>query len=113
VQGFENFLHRAFFGQKRFSLEGTDTMVPMLDEIIREAAGAGARDVLIGMAHRGRLNVLTHVLGKPYEMMVEAFLSAQQVPAAMRRRTRTSPRATSSTTWGGRTSARWRARACA
>ncbi|HEX8672025.1 MAG TPA: 2-oxoglutarate dehydrogenase E1 component [Longimicrobium sp.] len=80
VQGFENFLHRAFFGQKRFSLEGTDTMVPMLDEIIREAAGAGARDVLIGMAHRGRLNVLTHVLGKPYEMMVEAFLSAQHVP---------------------------------
>ena len=80
VQGFENFLHRAFFGQKRFSIEGTDTMVPMLDEIIREAAGAGARDVLIGMAHRGRLNVLTHVLGKPYEMMVGAFLSAQQVP---------------------------------
>jgi 2-oxoglutarate dehydrogenase E1 component len=80
VQGFENFLHRAFFGQKRFSIEGTDTMVPMLDEIIREAAGAGARDVLIGMAHRGRLNVLTHVLGKPYEMMVEAFLSAQHVP---------------------------------
>jgi 2-oxoglutarate dehydrogenase E1 component len=80
VQGFENFLHRAFFGQKRFSIEGTDTMVPMLDEIIREAAGAGARDVLIGMAHRGRLNVLTHVLGKPYEQMVGAFLSAQQVP---------------------------------
>jgi 2-oxoglutarate dehydrogenase E1 component len=52
----------------------------MLDEIIREAAGAGARDVLIGMAHRGRLNVLTHVLGKPYEMMLEAFLSAQHVP---------------------------------
>jgi 2-oxoglutarate dehydrogenase E1 component len=80
VQGFENFLHRAFFGQKRFSIEGTDAMVPMLDEIIREAAGAGARDVLIGMAHRGRLNVLTHVLGKPYEMMLEAFLSAQHVP---------------------------------
>jgi 2-oxoglutarate dehydrogenase E1 component len=80
VQGFENFLHRAFFGQKRFSIEGTDAMVPMLDEIIREAAGAGTRDVLIGMAHRGRLNVLTHVLGKPYEMMLEAFLSASQVP---------------------------------
>ena len=80
VQGFENFLHRAFFGQKRFSIEGTDTMVPMLDEIIREAAGAGARDVLIGMAHRGRLNVLTHVLGKPYEMMLEAFLGASAVP---------------------------------
>jgi len=80
VQGFENFLHRAFFGQKRFSIEGNDAMVPMLDEIIREAAGSGARDVVIGMAHRGRLNVLTHVLGKPAEMMIEAFLGAKAVP---------------------------------
>ncbi|HYW06896.1 MAG TPA: 2-oxoglutarate dehydrogenase E1 component [Longimicrobium sp.] len=80
VQGFENFLHRAFFGQKRFSIEGNDAMIPMLDEIIREAAGSGARDVVIGMAHRGRLNVLTHVLGKPAEMMIEGFLGANTVP---------------------------------
>jgi len=78
VEGFERFLHRAFFGQKRFSIEGTDAMVPMLDEIIAEAAGAGAADVMIGMAHRGRLNVLTHVLGKPYEMMLAGFKVAQQ-----------------------------------
>jgi 2-oxoglutarate dehydrogenase E1 component len=78
VEGFERFLHRAFFGQKRFSIEGTDAMVPVLDEIIAEAAGAGADDVLIGMAHRGRLNVLTHVLGKPYEMMLAGFKVAAQ-----------------------------------
>ncbi|HEX5724816.1 MAG TPA: 2-oxoglutarate dehydrogenase E1 component [Longimicrobiaceae bacterium] len=80
VEGFEKFLHRAFFGQKRFSIEGTDAMVPMLDEIIREAAAAGATDVLIGMAHRGRLNVLTHVLEKPYALMLKGFQSAQQQP---------------------------------
>ena len=78
VEGFEKFLHRAFFGQKRFSIEGTDLLVPMLDEIIDLAAEADARDVLIGMAHRGRLNVLTHVLGKPYEMMLAGFRSAQE-----------------------------------
>jgi 2-oxoglutarate dehydrogenase E1 component len=78
VQGFENFLHRAFFGQKRFSIEGTDAMVPMLDEIIAQAGQAGADDVLIGMAHRGRLNVLTHVLDKPYAMMLAGFKAAQE-----------------------------------
>ncbi|HEX6748592.1 MAG TPA: 2-oxoglutarate dehydrogenase E1 component [Longimicrobium sp.] len=82
VDGFERFLHRTFFGQKRFSIEGTDAMVPMLDEVVREAAEAGGREVLIGMAHRGRLNVLTHVLGKPYAMMLAGFQSAQLAPAA-------------------------------
>jgi len=82
VDGFERFLHRTFFGQKRFSIEGTDAMVPMLDEVVAGAAQAGAHDVLIGMAHRGRLNVLTHVLGKPYPMMLAGFQSAQLAPAA-------------------------------
>jgi 2-oxoglutarate dehydrogenase E1 component len=81
VEGFERYLHRTFFGQKRFSIEGTDLMVPMLDETIAAAARAGARHVVIGMAHRGRLNVLTHVLGKPYAMMVSAFQSAQRTPS--------------------------------
>ena len=76
VEGFEKYLHKAFFGQKRFSLEGTDTMVPILDTVIDEAAAAGARDVVIGMAHRGRLNVLTHVLQKPYSMMLIGFAGA-------------------------------------
>ena len=80
VDGFEKFLHRTFFGQKRFSIEGTDTMVPILDEVIAEAAAAGAREVMIGMAHRGRLNVLTHVLEKPYPLMLAGFQSAQRNP---------------------------------
>jgi 2-oxoglutarate dehydrogenase E1 component len=81
VEGFERFLHRTFFGQKRFSIEGTDLMVPMLDTLIADAGAAGARDVLIGMAHRGRLNVLTHVLEKPYAKMLAGFQSAQKNPA--------------------------------
>jgi 2-oxoglutarate dehydrogenase E1 component len=74
VEGFEKYLHKAFFGQKRFSLEGTDTMVPVLDTVIQEAARAGVCDVVIGMAHRGRLNVLAHVLEKPYSMMIGGFV---------------------------------------
>ena len=76
VEGFEKYLHKSFFGQKRFSLEGTDAMVPVLDAVIDEAGKAGARDVVIGMAHRGRLNVLTHVLEKPYSMMIAGFAGA-------------------------------------
>ncbi|SDX51939.1 2-oxoglutarate dehydrogenase E1 component [Paenibacillus sp. CF384] len=73
VEQFETFLHRSFVGQKRFSIEGTDTLVPMLDEIVRELAHDGARHILMGMAHRGRLNVLTHVLGKPYTAIFGEF----------------------------------------
>ncbi len=73
VEGFEKFLHQTYLGQKRFSVEGTDTLIPMLDEIIREGATSGVREVVIGMAHRGRLNVLTHVLGKPYAAILAAF----------------------------------------
>ena len=60
VEGFEQYLRRSFLGQKQFSIEGLDTMVPMLDEAIELAAAAGAHEVVIGMAHRGRLNVLAH-----------------------------------------------------
>ena len=73
VEGFEKFLHQTYLGQKRFSIEGTDTLVPMLDAIVHEAAAEGVREVIIGMAHRGRLNVLTHVLGKPYAAVLAAF----------------------------------------
>lgn len=73
VEGFEKFLHRTFVGQKRFSIEGVDAMVPMLDQLIREGVRAGARNVSIGMAHRGRLNVLAHILGKPYENIFSEF----------------------------------------
>ncbi len=73
VEGFERFLHQTYLGQKRFSIEGTDTLVPMLDEIVHDAAAGGTREVVLGMAHRGRLNVLTHVLGKPYAAILAAF----------------------------------------
>ena len=76
VEHFEKFLHRTFVGQKRFSIEGLDILVPMIDEIVREGAENGARDVMIGMAHRGRLNVLAHVLGKPYEEIFSEFHTA-------------------------------------
>ncbi len=73
VEEFEQFLHRTFQGQKRFSIEGTDMLVPMLDEIIDDAVRSGTRDVTIGMAHRGRLSVLTHVLGKPFGQIFTEF----------------------------------------
>jgi 2-oxoglutarate dehydrogenase E1 component len=73
VDGLERFLGFAFQGKKRFSIEGTDALVPMLDASIDAGAQLGARKVVIGMAHRGRLNVLTHVLGKPYAALFAEF----------------------------------------
>jgi 2-oxoglutarate dehydrogenase E1 component len=73
VEAFERFLHRTFPGKTRFSIEGLDMMVPILDEIIADAAGGGSRHVLVGMAHRGRLNVLAHVLQKPYAQILAEF----------------------------------------
>ncbi|HLQ11169.1 MAG TPA: 2-oxoglutarate dehydrogenase E1 component [Ktedonobacteraceae bacterium] len=73
VEAFERFLHTTFPGQKRFSLEGTDVLVPMIDEIIKNAVGEGTHEVIIGMAHRGRLNVLAHVLEKPYAAILSEF----------------------------------------
>ena len=73
VETFERFLDRTFTGQKRFSIEGTDMLVPMLDAIIHEAAVVGTCEVVMGMAHRGRLNVLAHILGKPYGQILSEF----------------------------------------
>ena len=73
VEAFERFLHQTYPGQKRFSLEGTDVLVPMLDEIIRGAIESGTGEVIIGMAHRGRLNMLAHVLEKPYIAILSEF----------------------------------------
>jgi 2-oxoglutarate dehydrogenase E1 component len=77
VEGFEKFLHRTFVGQKRFSIEGLDSMVPLLDELVRHSIESEVKAVNIGMAHRGRLNVLAHVLGKPYEMIFAEFQHAE------------------------------------
>ena len=73
VEAFERFLHRTFPGKTRFSIEGLDLMVPILDEIIADAAASGVKHVLIAMAHRGRLNVLAHVLQKPYAQILAEF----------------------------------------
>lgn len=70
---FEEFLHRKFIGQKRFSLEGGETMIPLLDETIIAAARLGVRTVMIGMAHRGRLNVLANIFHKPLENIFAEF----------------------------------------
>jgi len=73
VEAFERFLQRAFPGKTRFSIEGLDMLVPVLDAVIAEAAEAGLRRAFIGMAHRGRLNVMAHVMGKPYEQILAEF----------------------------------------
>ena len=73
VDAFEKFLHKTFLGQKRFSVEGNDMVVPMLNRIIRSAADVGTPVVTLGMAHRGRLNVLAHVMDKPYSKIFGEF----------------------------------------
>jgi 2-oxoglutarate dehydrogenase E1 component len=73
VDVFERFLQRTFPGKTRFSIEGLDLMIPVLDEIIADAAAAGVKHVLIAMAHRGRLNVLAHVMRKPYAQILAEF----------------------------------------
>jgi 2-oxoglutarate dehydrogenase E1 component len=64
ASAFERFLHTTYVGQKRFSLEGVETLIPMLDALLRDAAEAGVEEVVLGMAHRGRLNVIANVVGK-------------------------------------------------
>lgn len=78
VEMFERFLHQTFVGQKRFSIEGCDMLVPVVDAIIRNAALGGTREVVIGMAHRGRLNMLAHILGKPYADILTEFYAANR-----------------------------------
>ncbi|ELK47571.1 2-oxoglutarate dehydrogenase E1 component [Halobacillus sp. ACCC02827] len=73
VEGFENFLAKTFVAQKRFSIEGLDVMVPMLDHIIQSASLDRIKNIMMGMAHRGRLNVLAHILGKPYDKIFSEF----------------------------------------
>ncbi len=73
VDALERFLHKAYLGQKRFSIEGLDMTVPMLDFTLELAAAHGTRKTVIGMAHRGRLNVLAHVVNVPYETILAEF----------------------------------------
>ena len=73
AEAFERFLHTKYVGHKRFSLEGAESLIPMLDHLLNEAGAAKVEEVVIGMAHRGRLNVLASVLGKSYERIFNEF----------------------------------------
>jgi len=73
AEQFEDFLQHTFVGQKRFSVEGIESLVPLSDEIVHELTNYGARHIVMGMAHRGRLNILAHVLGKPYANIFSEF----------------------------------------
>ncbi len=81
VEGFEQYLRRSFLGQKQFSLEGIDVLVPMLDETIELAAAGGAHQVVMGMAHRGRLNALVHTVGRGYESILREFEGERSLDA--------------------------------
>ncbi len=76
AEAFERFLHRRYVGHKRFSLEGAESLIPILDAILDDATDAGMAEVMIGMAHRGRLNVLANIIGKSYGQMLREFEDA-------------------------------------
>ncbi len=73
AEAFETFLQTKYVGQKRFSLEGAETVIPMMDGVIDQSAEHGLDEVVIGMPHRGRLNVLANIVGKPYSKIFTEF----------------------------------------
>ena len=73
AEGLERYLHTKYVGQKRFSLEGGDSLIPLLDDLVQQAGIAGVEELIIGMAHRGRLNVLVNILGKSPSVMYSEF----------------------------------------
>jgi 2-oxoglutarate dehydrogenase E1 component len=75
--GFESFIHRKFVGAKRFSLEGTEALVPALDALVIHGAKLGIEEFVVGMAHRGRLNVLANILEKPYKNIFKEFYATE------------------------------------
>jgi len=81
VDALERFMHKAYLGQHQFSIEGLDMTVPMLDELIQLSAAHGGQEVVIGMAHRGRLNVLAHNLGRSYDTIFAEFEGASTLEA--------------------------------
>jgi 2-oxoglutarate dehydrogenase E1 component len=83
VEVFERYLQRAFLGQKQFSIEGLDVLVPMLDEAVERAAEDGSHRVVLGMAHRGRLSVLVHTLGTPHEAVLREFEGERTIEAVV------------------------------
>ncbi len=84
AEGIETYLHQRYVGQKRFSLEGGEALIPLLDELIQRAGRQGAQEVVIGMAHRGRLNVLVNILGKPPAEIFDEFEERVQLDGQQR-----------------------------
>jgi 2-oxoglutarate dehydrogenase E1 component len=80
AQGFEEFLQAKYVGVKRFSLEGAESLIPLLNTLVRDGADLGVEQLVMGMAHRGRLNVLAHVVGKAYELILTEFEDRQLRP---------------------------------
>ncbi|MDE2486736.1 MAG: 2-oxoglutarate dehydrogenase E1 component, partial [Alphaproteobacteria bacterium] len=81
AEGFERFLHRRFPGTKRFGLDGGESMVPAMEQIIKRGGALGVKDIIIGMPHRGRLNVLAAVMGKPYRVIFHEFQGGSSLPS--------------------------------
>ena len=81
--GFESFIHKRFPGQKRFSLEGTEGLIPALDAIIERGADQGIEEFIIGISHRGRLNVLANIMKKPYESIFNEFIGTEYEDAVV------------------------------
>ncbi|HEY9234592.1 MULTISPECIES: 2-oxoglutarate dehydrogenase E1 component [Phenylobacterium] len=81
AEGFERFLHKRYPGTKRFGLDGGEAMVPALEQIIKRGGALGVRDIVLGMPHRGRLNVLAAVMAKPYHVIFHEFQGGSSVPS--------------------------------
>ncbi|HEY0599518.1 2-oxoglutarate dehydrogenase E1 component [Brevundimonas sp.] len=81
AEGFERFLHKRFPGTKRFGLDGGEAMVPALEQIIKRGGALGVDEIVLGMAHRGRLNTLAAVMGKPYRAIFHEFQGGSTVPS--------------------------------
>ncbi|ESQ85753.1 MFS transporter [Asticcacaulis sp. AC466] len=81
TEGFERFCHRRFPGTKRFGLDGGEAMIPALEQIIKRGGALGVQDIIFGMAHRGRLNVLAGVMGKPYRAIFHEFQGGSTLPS--------------------------------
>jgi 2-oxoglutarate dehydrogenase E1 component len=80
AEGFEKFLDAKYVGTKRFGLDGGESMIPALEQIIKRGGNLGVRDIVVGMAHRGRLNVLTQVMGKPHRALFHEFKGGSWAP---------------------------------
>jgi 2-oxoglutarate dehydrogenase E1 component len=81
AEGFERFLHKRFPGTKRFGLDGGEAMVPALEQIIKRGGALGVKDIVVGMSHRGRLNTLAAVMGKPYRVIFHEFEGGSSLPS--------------------------------